>query len=50
MGGYIADVEREVLEGGPSYTDRTAASWHDEAWARNIYSYYGVPPFWDPLS
>jgi sporulation protein YlmC with PRC-barrel domain len=49
MGGYILDVERSVLEGGPSYTDRSAANWHDEAWARNIYAYYGVPPFWDGM-
>lgn len=47
MGGYIADVDRETLEGAPSYSDDATASWNDEAWARNVYSYYGVHPFWD---
>jgi sporulation protein YlmC with PRC-barrel domain len=30
MDGYIADVDRDVGEGAPSYTDRTTASWDDE--------------------
>ncbi len=46
-GGYVIDVDRKTLEGAPSYTDDKTAAWSDEAWGRNVYSYYGVHPFWD---
>lgn len=49
MGGYIIDVSQKMLEAGPSFS-RGAPSWNNEAWARNIYTYYGVEPFWDPAS
>lgn len=47
MGGYIADIDRGMLESGPHYRDGGSAEWHNDAWARNIYTYYGVTPFWD---
>jgi sporulation protein YlmC with PRC-barrel domain len=50
MGGYIIDIDRDILEGAPSYSDSAAASWNDEAWSRNIYAYYGLHPFWDVVS
>jgi hypothetical protein len=46
-GGYVVDVDRKTLEGAPSFTDDATASWNDEAWGRNVYTYYGVHPFWD---
>jgi len=49
MGGYVTDIDRETLEGAPSYTDEATASWNDQAWARDVYSYYGARPFWDVL-
>ena len=49
MDGYIADVGHDILQGAPSYTDASAAEWHDDAWRRGIYSYYGVHPFWDVM-
>jgi sporulation protein YlmC with PRC-barrel domain len=48
MGGYIVDIGHDVLQGAPSYADEATASWHDDAWGRGIYSYYGVNPFWTP--
>lgn len=42
MGGYIVDVERDVLQDAPSYGDRHSAHWDDESWARTIYAHYGV--------
>jgi sporulation protein YlmC with PRC-barrel domain len=47
LGGYVIDINRDVLEGAPSYTDQATASWNDEAWARGVYAYYGTHPFWD---
>jgi sporulation protein YlmC with PRC-barrel domain len=47
VGGYVVDIDREVLEGAPSYTDNATAEWNDDAWGRGVYTYYGVHPFWD---
>jgi sporulation protein YlmC with PRC-barrel domain len=47
IGGYVVDIDRDVLEGAPSYADEATAGWDDEAWARGVYTYYGVHPFWD---
>ena len=47
IGGYVTDIGRDVLEGAPSYTDRTAAPWHDDAWGQDVYAHYGMHPFWD---
>ena len=47
LGGYVVDLDRETLEGAPSYTDAATAEWNDEEWSRGVYAHYGVPPFWD---
>lgn len=47
MGGYIVDVDRDTLEGAPSFTDTATASWDDEAWSRDVHAHYGIPPYWD---
>jgi len=47
LGGYLVDIDRDVLEGAPSFTDHATAGWNDEAWGRDVYAYYGVRPFWD---
>ncbi len=47
MGGYVVDIDRDVLEGAPSYTDAATAQWNDDTFSRGIHSYYGVQPFWD---
>jgi sporulation protein YlmC with PRC-barrel domain len=48
MGGYIVDIDRDVLEGAPSYSGEATAIWGDADWGRGVYAYYGVHPFWDP--
>jgi sporulation protein YlmC with PRC-barrel domain len=50
LGGYVTDVDRDVVEGAPSYAGQATASWNDEAWARGVYAYYGAHPFWDLAS
>ena len=37
-GGYVVDVDRETLEGAPSYTDE-ATQIGTTAWSRNVYTY-----------
>ena len=45
LGGYIVDIDRQTLEAAPSFTDAATASWEDEAWGRDVYAHYGMPPF-----
>jgi hypothetical protein len=45
LGGYVVDIDRETLEGAPSYADTATASWEDETWGRDVYAHYGMPPF-----
>jgi hypothetical protein len=45
MGGYIVDIDRDTLEGAPSYTDAATATWSDEAWHREVHSHYGSDPY-----
>jgi hypothetical protein len=47
VGGYVVDIDRDTLEGAPSYTDEATASWDDKAWGRDVHAYYGVHPYWD---
>jgi hypothetical protein len=47
VGGYVVDLDRETLEGAPSYTDTATAGWENEAWGRDVHAHYGVRPFWD---
>jgi len=44
MGGYIVDIDQDVLQGAPFYTNAATASWHDDVWTRHIRTYYGVRP------
>ncbi len=45
LGGYIVDIDRETLEGAPSYSDPAKASWNDKAWSADVDAHYGMPPF-----
>ena len=36
LGGYIVDIDRETLEGAPSYSDTKTAAWDDDAWGRDV--------------
>jgi sporulation protein YlmC with PRC-barrel domain len=49
IGGYVVDVDRETLEGAPSYTDAATASWNDEAWGKDIHAHYGSEPYWSVM-
>ena len=42
MGGYVVDLDRETLEGAPSFA-ADEQPWADPAYGRNVYGYYGVP-------
>lgn len=42
MGGFVVDLDRETLEGAPSYETDEAAMWDDPAWGRRVDQHYGV--------
>jgi hypothetical protein len=47
LGGYVVEIDRDVLEGAPYYADTKTAAWDDDAWGRGVYAHYGVHPFWN---
>jgi len=46
-GGYVVNVDRQKLEGAPSYASGESASWSDRTWSRRVYEHYGATPYWD---
>jgi sporulation protein YlmC with PRC-barrel domain len=45
LDSYVVDLNPDMLKGAPVYDDH-ATNWADETWARRIYDYYKVPPYW----
>ncbi len=45
LGGYVIDIDRQALEGAPSYAKTATATWDDDGWGRGIHAHYGMPPF-----
>ena len=43
LGGYITAITASDLEGAPKYSEHTQWNWSDDAAARRINAYYGVP-------
>ncbi len=41
QGGYVVDLDRQRLEGAPSYTPSESALWDDPAYGRRVDDYYG---------
>ncbi len=44
LGGFVVDLDRQTLEGAPSYSDTEMAGWEDPAWGQRVYDYYGAEP------
>ena len=40
QGGYVVDIDKETLEGGPRYTNDDYARWNDPEYTRGIDDYY----------
>jgi hypothetical protein len=45
QGGYVVDIDRDRLEGAPSYRSTDTADWRDRNYGHRIDDYYGVPPY-----
>ena len=46
MGGYLVNVDRSVLENGPTFRRDEAIDWNSEPFNRRLHDYYSVPHFW----
>ena len=40
-GGYVVDLDQKKLEGAPHYGSRNEPNWSDEAYGRQVDTYYG---------
>lgn len=45
QGGYVVDLDRDRLQGAPTYTSRDASRWTEPGYTRSIDDYYGVAPY-----
>jgi hypothetical protein len=43
QGGYVVDLDRDTLEGAPSYAADERPDWDDPRWGHGIYDYYRAP-------
>ena len=42
-GGYIVDLDKDILEGAPTIDDDGAdVDWGDPRWGRKVHDYYGA--------
>jgi|SRR6185312_15295091 len=46
MGGYLVNLDRSVLESGPTFGRDEAIDWNSESLNRRLHDYYRVPHFW----
>jgi hypothetical protein len=44
QGGYVVDVDRDRLEGGPSFATSSSPDWSDGVYGHQVDEYYGVTP------
>lgn len=43
MGGYVVNLSKDQLEGGPSYAMTEEPDWDDPDYGRRVRDYYGYP-------
>src|SRR5882724_9181257 len=46
LGGYLVNLDRSVLENGPTFRRDEAIDWNSESFNRRLHDYYSVPHFW----
>ncbi len=44
---YVLDVSKELLSDAPGFDADRWPSMSDEKWNRDVYEYYGRPPYWE---
>lgn len=46
LGGYLVDLDRDRLEGAPSYDASEEMDWTNRNLGQRVSDYYGVRPYW----
>ena len=46
LGGYEVNIGEEQLKGAPKYSKHESWDWSDRQRDRQVYDYYGAPPYW----
>ncbi len=46
MGGYVVDLDRDRLEGAPTFAANEEVDWNDRIWGQRVSDYYGTAPWW----
>ena len=47
QGGYVVDLDRNKLEGAPTYGTSETPNWSDRRWGQQVHDYYGTRPYWE---
>lgn len=47
---FILDIDKETLKNAPGFDKDNWPDMADPSWGNQIYSYYGVRPYWDESS
>jgi hypothetical protein len=47
QGGYIVDLDKETLQGTPSYGVNEDIDWANSNWGKRVHDYYEAPPYWN---
>ena len=45
QGGYVVDLDRNKLEGAPTYATSETPNWSDRRWGQQVHDYYGSRPY-----
>jgi PRC-barrel domain len=46
LGGYVVDMDQDMLRGAPTYDEMEGVNWEDRDWNKRLHDYYGVAPYW----
>jgi hypothetical protein len=46
LGGYVVDMDQDILRGAPTYDEAQNVNWEDRDWNKRLHEYYGVAPHW----
>ncbi len=48
LGGYVVDLDKDKLQGAPSFSRNETPDWSNRDWGTRVHDYYGVQPYWGP--
>jgi hypothetical protein len=46
-GGYTVDLDRDALEGAPTYGGSETPDWANRRWGEEVHEHYRARPYWE---